>query len=112
MHGVLCGKHLELLSLMRLHVLALFPCYSPFFQTRGSVLVWLALGEISAVFPSCSSPGWTIVMVGWRGCFQIMQMDELSPFSVTLFLDHGGMTYISLYLILPYFSQARKGLLA
>lgn len=51
MPGVLCGKHLELLYLMRLHVLASFPCYSLFFQTRGSVLVWLALEEISAVFP-------------------------------------------------------------
>lgn len=51
MHGVLCGKHLELLSLMRLHVLASFPCYSLFFQTRGSVLIWLALEEISAAFP-------------------------------------------------------------
>jgi len=49
-HGVLCGKRLEPLSLIRLHAFALFPCYGPFFQTRVSLLVWLALEEIGAVF--------------------------------------------------------------
>ena len=37
-------------ALMRLHVLASFLCYSLFFQSRGSVLVWLALEDISTVF--------------------------------------------------------------
>lgn len=48
MHGVLCRKRLELLSSLRLGVLALLPV-SPSLQSRGSVVLWLE--ETNAVFP-------------------------------------------------------------
>lgn len=51
MYGGLCGKQLELHSIIRLHVPASIPCYSPFFQAIGLVLVFLALKEIVTVFP-------------------------------------------------------------
>lgn len=109
MQDILHGWHLELLSRLRLCVLALLPA-SLSLQTRAQF--WFGWKRSVLSFPSCSSPGWNSVMVGWRSCFHIMQMEEWSPFSAAPFPGHGGMTCTSLHLIFPYFSTGQNGIMS
>lgn len=110
MHGVLCGKHLELLSLMRLHVLASFPCYSPFFQTRGSVLVWLALEEIGTVFPLLFFPRVDFSHGGVEGLLSDYADGQFEPF---LSYPLPGSWRDDIYFTVPYsplFFIGQKGI--
>lgn len=50
-YGGLCGKQLELHSVIGLRDPASIPCNSPFFQAIGLGLVFLALEEIVTIFP-------------------------------------------------------------
>lgn len=99
MHGVLCGKHLELLSLTRLHVLPAFPCYSPFFQTRGSVLVCLALEEVGAVCPLWFFPRVDFSHGGAEGLFSGYAGRRVEPF---LSYPLPGSQRNDVYFTVPY----------